>query len=109
MLLAMLIIAGFQASETTGGTISYNTPADEVEQEAAGSGPLKEPEQAAPATNTAAAETARMPTASTPVDTIESVSSNDAAQIYAAASRQTYSVNFSFGEPGEPPELPLAI
>ena len=64
------------------------------------------PEPAIPDPTTAA-EPEQTPIVSTPVITLAPLNAADAAEIYAAAIRQMYSVNHSFGQPGETPEFPL--
>ncbi len=118
-LMLILMAAGCTPVETSEQAAADSTPVGEFEQivadsravegseqATAASTPVDTVEQAAPV-NTAVAEPEQTATVSTPVDTLEPMSGYEAGQIYAAAIRQMYTIDFSFGEPGEPPEFPL--
>lgn len=77
--------------DTTEPPAASSTPEDTLEQATAANTPADTPEQAT--------------AASKPMNTPEPLSDDDAGQIYAAAIREVYNVDHSFG--GEPPDFPF--
>ena len=118
-LFLILVIAGCTTDEMAEQAAVDSTSASELEKAVDDSDSLKVPEpataapmalhtpkQATPAVATRA-EPEQTDLVSTPITTVELASIEDAGQIYAAAIRHMYTLDNSFGEPGEPPEFPL--